>query len=100
MALITCPECKKQISDSAQACPQCGAAPPKRALEIEGTKMVSKSRWLAFAGLLLMLGGCYLGGGVEAHGFGFVYRMVPGLLVLVCAAIVGQIGRSKQGRVI
>jgi len=24
MALITCPECKKSISDSADACPSCG----------------------------------------------------------------------------
>jgi uncharacterized protein YbaR (Trm112 family) len=24
MALITCPECKKDISDSAKACPSCG----------------------------------------------------------------------------
>lgn len=24
MALITCPECKKQISDSASSCPNCG----------------------------------------------------------------------------
>lgn len=29
MALITCKECKSQISDSAAACPQCGAKPPK-----------------------------------------------------------------------
>ena len=24
MALIKCPECKKQVSDSAEACPHCG----------------------------------------------------------------------------
>jgi RNA polymerase subunit RPABC4/transcription elongation factor Spt4 len=24
MALISCPDCKKQISDQADACPQCG----------------------------------------------------------------------------
>lgn len=29
MALIECPECKKQISDQAAACPSCGARPPK-----------------------------------------------------------------------
>lgn len=30
MALIECPECKKQISDQAAACPGCGARPPKQ----------------------------------------------------------------------
>jgi hypothetical protein len=29
MALIECPECNKQISDQAAACPGCGACPPK-----------------------------------------------------------------------
>ena len=28
MALITCPECKQQISDTAKICPSCGAKPP------------------------------------------------------------------------
>lgn len=30
MALIQCKECKAQISDSAKACPACGAPPPKK----------------------------------------------------------------------
>ena len=25
MSLITCPECKKEISDKAKSCPKCGA---------------------------------------------------------------------------
>ncbi len=29
MALITCPECNKEISDKAKACPTCGAVAPK-----------------------------------------------------------------------
>jgi hypothetical protein len=29
MALITCKECKKQVSDSAKTCPSCGAPVPK-----------------------------------------------------------------------
>lgn len=29
MALIECPECKKQISDQAKVCPGCGAKPPQ-----------------------------------------------------------------------
>ena len=31
MALIECAECKKQISDQADACPGCGARRPKEA---------------------------------------------------------------------
>ncbi|WP_213664288.1 zinc ribbon domain-containing protein [Stutzerimonas stutzeri] len=29
MALIECPECKKQISDQAKVCPGCGAKAPR-----------------------------------------------------------------------
>ena len=31
MALIQCPDCTKDISDSARACPQCGFARPSSA---------------------------------------------------------------------
>lgn len=30
MAMVTCPECKNKISDSATSCPQCGAKAKKR----------------------------------------------------------------------
>lgn len=30
MALVKCKECGAQVSSEAKACPQCGAAPPKR----------------------------------------------------------------------
>jgi hypothetical protein len=33
MALIECPECGKEVSDAAQACPSCGATMPKGCLD-------------------------------------------------------------------
>lgn len=45
MALITCKECGKQVSDSAKTCPGCGAAVPKKTSRVA----------LVFAGLVLIL---------------------------------------------
>src|SRR4051794_16621515 len=59
MALITCPECTKEVSDRATACPHCGfpltreqtpVAPPKR--EDSGEADV----WFDF-GILLVIAG-------------------------------------------
>jgi len=36
MALINCPECKKEISDKAQSCPHCGC--PINAIKVEQTR--------------------------------------------------------------
>ena len=33
MALVTCPECKKEVSDSADACPHCGFVNPGLKIE-------------------------------------------------------------------
>ena len=39
MALIKCPECKKEVSDKAEVCPHCGYPLRKRKDEkSEGTK--------------------------------------------------------------
>jgi len=39
MALVKCKECGKSISDSAKACPECGAKPPKKTSFV--TKLVA-----------------------------------------------------------
>jgi endogenous inhibitor of DNA gyrase (YacG/DUF329 family) len=50
VALVTCPECGKQVSDNAAACPQCGA--PNRRFERANMRMMVL---LAIATFLLVL---------------------------------------------
>lgn len=49
---------------------------------------------------ILMVGGCGVGAGLKAGPEVVGAGIVLGLVVLVVAAIVGQIGRAKQGRII
>lgn len=60
MALITCPDCQKQISDQAPACPHCGrpaqpAVPPEKVQTIEATGKKYKGMQL-IGSLLICLG--------------------------------------------
>jgi hypothetical protein len=64
-----------------------------------GAALVRMSTWLLFGGFVVIMGGCggavLIGvGGLGTAGIGL------GLLVVVAAAVVGQIGRGLQGRVI
>lgn len=65
----------------------------------KGQKLVSTSTWMLAGGALVMLGGC--GGGIAlqfaplSFGAGSL-----GFLVIIAAAVVGQVGRGMQGRVI
>lgn len=43
MALINCPECKKEISDSAKSCPSCGYELKQSELRKEEKKVIVKS---------------------------------------------------------
>lgn len=62
MALITCPDCQRQVSDRAPACPQCGSplhTPPLGASQqapriIEATSKTWKTLQLA-GGIVLVL---------------------------------------------
>ena len=67
MALIECRECKNQVSDTAKACPNCGA-PIANFLQ-------SKSRGVSILLALLL-------GGIGAHKF-YLERPFQGLLYLV-----------------
>lgn len=51
MALIKCPECRKEISDKARECPHCGY--PLGAGEFK--KVYSESRGLAVASLIVLV---------------------------------------------
>lgn len=58
MALITCPECRKEISDQAEACPHCGY-PLRKKIEARkiGNKIEKTSNAIAkFGWNLFMLG--------------------------------------------
>jgi len=44
MGLITCPECKKKISDSADSCPKCGyRLTPEKLIEIKKNEQHNKN---------------------------------------------------------
>jgi len=97
------------MSDVAPACPTCGwsralafagqAQAAKVVQDAEGQKLVSLSTKLMALGFFLMLGGCGAGIGLKvpvAIGIG----VGLGMVMLVVAAVVGQIGRAKQGRIV
>jgi len=55
MALLKCPECKKKFSDTASACPSCGA-PVKLAIEAnEKTKKDAKAGYVIIAVIAIAL---------------------------------------------
>lgn len=75
MALITCPECGKEISDKAQTCPNCGA-PINVQKEVE--VYFSRARALKCAA---QKGNVYVGGqlvGTLDNGESFSIYLLPG----------------------
>lgn len=62
MALIKCPECNREISDTAEACPFCGCNPKKieqfekKVISLEDVPSRTKTRGLA---LMVMSIGCF-----------------------------------------
>jgi TM2 domain-containing membrane protein YozV len=84
MGLIQCPECKKEISDSAQTCPNCGFA------------IVRPKKWspgLAALFSLIIPGAGQMYRGKVGTGLlwlvfvimGYVFFIVPGIILhLVC----------------
>src|SRR4030095_2019136 len=50
MALVSCPECKRRISDKATSCPACGYVLPGPAATI--SDLLSGHRWLVQSGTL------------------------------------------------
>lgn len=67
MPLMTCPECKKEVSDQASSCPGCGLPMKKAEVVIEKTSKEIKETELLFVGLavlgmLMAVAGMWLGG--------------------------------------
>lgn len=65
---------------------------------LRGAELVRLSTWLLFGGLVAILSGC--GGSMVGIGFAGVGGFLVGVVLIVVAAVVGQIGRGLQGRVI
>lgn len=57
MGVIQCPDCKKEISDSAPRCPHCGRVFPanQAKLEANATTPFGSPMFLAIVGLLVWL---------------------------------------------
>jgi hypothetical protein len=58
MAMTACKECKKEVSDKAEACPQCGAKMPKKVGFFKGL----------FALIFVVIGGLIMVGVFMPHG--------------------------------
>jgi hypothetical protein len=74
----------------------------KEAQAATAKKLVRASTWLAIAGVVSMVLGCL--GGVAVGGSGVTFALAGGIglgvALLIGAAVLGQIGRAMQGRVI
>lgn len=71
---------------------------PKQLADAQrGADLVRLSTWLLAGGAVLLIGGC--GSTVLVGAFG-MFGVIAGIFVIVAAAIVGQVGRGLQGRVI
>lgn len=90
MPLITCPDCRKEISDSAPRCPNCG----RPAVVAEKVHLVEKTSknikgWQAggclmfFVGLIMALAG---------HG----YVAWSGVFIIVVSVVVSLILRAEK----
>ncbi len=65
----------------------------------KSARLVRTSRWVALGAVTLMLGGCAVSR--QTHTIGPIQAgAVVGIMLLVAAAVIGQIGRAMQGRVI
>lgn len=75
MALITCPECKRQgVSDTAQACPGCGAK-----LAVPGASAASVSPLGVIAiivGMLICLGSALGGMNIFSFALGLIFIVI------------------------
>ena len=91
MALIQCPECKKEISDKAVACPFCGNPSPIKQpvvigmpVEVELTNKKWKKRGL-WALLIIFVGIIFLGS-KDFVGFGILLIFI-GIITGISARI-------------
>jgi phosphate/sulfate permease len=58
MAMVTCPECKREVSSQATACPHCGAPRRPVPLPAKSTNPWMVIGWIILAVVLLPIAGC------------------------------------------
>ncbi len=89
MAIIKCPDCKKEISSDAESCLNCGK-PIKPKASVVKQILIGLGFFIAFAvlilGILLLL---ISEGNSTLGGIGFVVLVLSGLVILVLANLVG-----------
>jgi hypothetical protein len=101
MSLINCKECKKQISDKALTCPNCGV--PLYELENRNEKVSETSSGMskstaALLGFILGFSLLYIGCGASASDFVKPSSLVSGVIVGTFFAISFALifGKSKK----
>jgi hypothetical protein len=77
MTMIQCPECHREISNKAPACPGCGVIITNRAVTVEKTRKKFKwhlflAQWLMWGGLL----GAFLVAEAHPNGIAFPYLAI------------------------
>ena len=91
MALITCPDCKTEISDAAPACPKCGR-PPTAPSNLSATRASSTLYYAVIgfvAGFVLVWAGCAGGRGLDSRDI--VICSFGGGLFAILGAILGSV---------
>lgn len=91
MALITCPECGKEISDSAKSCPNCGyenlkaddKPKPRRTELSEVQKNIGAGILYIIIGIIGLIGGIFL------------VSLIIGIFVIIGAIVMIGYGSSR-----
>lgn len=84
MAIISCPECGKEISDRARACPHCGTPISDKETTIEKTSKRYKGQQLGGC-LLSIVGVIIAAGGSETGGTIGGVMIVIGLVLFLAS---------------
>lgn len=93
MALMLCPECSKEVSDKADACPHCGAPRAGGDLLCARCKVrmipIEQKAAFSLAGIFAVF--------VFLFGVAVIFaNPVFGILVIILSYIIGTVGRSKK----
>lgn len=109
MALIDCPECRKQVSDAAASCPTCGhpirfAPPPLRSTYSSAPPQAAWSPGIAAVLSLVIPGAGQMYKGAVGAGLiwfvfvsiGYVCFILPGLILHLICIFNAAAGSSAQ----
>ena len=95
MALVACPECTRELSDKAAACPHCGAPvasqPAAQVCGRCGTRLVAMEKAAKVSG-----GGIF-GALLFLIGLGVMFgNALVGIGLMILAILIGTFGRTKH----